>query len=179
MPEIKIRLAREEDLELLIELEHTYTSSNVWQMDIKQDENIIGVNFRDVRLPRVVQFNYPRSPKDLYASWQQSPIVFVGSIDSYPVSYIYLDEDATTGLVRVRDVVVSLEKRRQGIASGLILASEEWACRRERIYMILEMQSKNNPAINLAKKLGYQFCGFQDQYYPNHDLALFFGKSIR
>ena len=179
MPEIEIRSAKEEDFELLINLEHAYTSSNVWQMDIKRDENIIEVNFRDVRLPRVMQLNYPRSPKDLYTSWQQSPIVFVGSIDSYPVSYICLDEDATTGLVRVRDVVVSSERRRQGIATELIVAGEEWACRRKNLYMILEMQSKNNPAINLAKKLGFRFCGFQDQYYPNHDLALFFGKSIR
>ena len=44
---------------------------------------------------------------------------------------------------------------------------------------MLEMPSKNNPAMRLAQKLGYEFCGYNDQYYETQDIALFFGRSIR
>jgi RimJ/RimL family protein N-acetyltransferase len=38
------------------------------------------------------------------------------------------------------------------------------------------LQSKNLPAIRLAQKFGYEFCGYNDQYYINQDVALFFAK---
>jgi RimJ/RimL family protein N-acetyltransferase len=44
---------------------------------------------------------------------------------------------------------------------------------------LVEMSSKNNPAIRLAQKQGYEFCGYNDQYYETQDIALFFGRSIR
>jgi hypothetical protein len=31
----------------------------------------------------------------------------------------------------------------------------------------------------MAQKLGFDLCGYNDRYYPNHDIALFFAKSIR
>ena len=34
-------------------------------------------------------------------------------------------------------------------------------------------------AIRLAQKLGYDFCGYNDQYYPTQDVALFFGRALR
>jgi hypothetical protein len=40
------------------------------------------------------------------------------------------------------------------------------------------MQSKNYPAMMLAQKHGYEFCGYNDRYYPNQDIALVFGRSI-
>jgi hypothetical protein len=44
---------------------------------------------------------------------------------------------------------------------------------------LLEMPSKNNPMVSLARKLGYEFCGYNDLYYETQDIALFFGRSIR
>jgi len=40
--------------------------------------------------------------------------------------------------------------------------------------MILEMQSKNYPAISLARKMGFVFSGYSDRYYPDREIALFF-----
>jgi hypothetical protein len=31
----------------------------------------------------------------------------------------------------------------------------------------------------MAQKLGFNFCGYQDPYYTNRDIALFFSKSVR
>jgi RimJ/RimL family protein N-acetyltransferase len=41
------------------------------------------------------------------------------------------------------------------------------------------MQPKNYPAIQLALKLGFELCGFNDRYYANHEIGIFFAKSLR
>jgi RimJ/RimL family protein N-acetyltransferase len=41
------------------------------------------------------------------------------------------------------------------------------------------MQSKNQAYIRLAQKFGYDFCGYNDQYYPTQDVALFFGRAVK
>ena len=77
------------------------------------------------------------------------------------------------------DLVVMRKYRRQGIGSALVLAGQDWA-RHKRCYrMVLEMQPKNYPAICLSQKLGYDLCGYNDHYFPNHDIALFFSKTLR
>jgi RimJ/RimL family protein N-acetyltransferase len=44
---------------------------------------------------------------------------------------------------------------------------------------MIEMQSKNHPAIRLAQKHGYEFCGYNDHYYLTQDVALFFAKVLK
>jgi hypothetical protein len=41
------------------------------------------------------------------------------------------------------------------------------------------MQPKNYPAICLAQKLGFDLCGYNDRYFANQDIALFFAKNLR
>jgi ribosomal protein S18 acetylase RimI-like enzyme len=79
----------------------------------------------------------------------------------------------------VTDLVVMRRVRRQGIGSGLVLAGMEWAKQRGLDRIVLEMQPKNYPAICLAYKLGFAFCGYNDRYYVTRDIALFFAKSVR
>jgi ribosomal protein S18 acetylase RimI-like enzyme len=65
------------------------------------------------------------------------------------------------------------------VGSGLLSAAQEWAQERSHGRLILEMQSKNVPAIRLAQKFGYEFCGYNDHYYLTQDVALFFAKAIK
>jgi ribosomal protein S18 acetylase RimI-like enzyme len=76
-------------------------------------------------------------------------------------------------------LVVIRRLRRQGIGSALILAAQEWGMQHDTRRLVLEMQPKNYPAIQMAHKLGFELCGYNDRYYANNDIALFFGKSIR
>jgi tRNA threonylcarbamoyladenosine biosynthesis protein TsaB len=69
--------------------------------------------------------------------------------------------------------------RRQGIGTGLLLAGMEWAKQHSLDRLVVEMQPKNYPALCMMQKLGFLFCGYQDPYYTNRDIALFFAKSVR
>jgi len=84
-----------------------------------------------------------------------------------------------SNIARVTDLVVVASMRRQGIASGLLLAALDLITFRQYQTLIFEMQSKNDPAIQLASKLGFTYCGFRDQYFPDQELALFFSRFAR
>jgi ribosomal protein S18 acetylase RimI-like enzyme len=65
------------------------------------------------------------------------------------------------------------------VAASLVKAMAAWGEERGLKRMTLEMSSKNYPAICLAKKLGFEFCGYNDYYYENNDIAIFFARLIR
>jgi ribosomal protein S18 acetylase RimI-like enzyme len=179
MPEIEIRPASEDEIPELVEMDHSYKSQYVWQMDRSQDEGQIIVNFREIRLPRPVTVEYPRPPSHLLRDWTDYSAVLVGVLEDYVVGYISISEGLSPTTAWVTDLVVAPHARRKGIASALVLAAEDWAKKRNNRRMILEMQSKNTPAIRLALKIGFEFCGYNDHYYSNQDIALFFAQFLR
>jgi ribosomal protein S18 acetylase RimI-like enzyme len=179
MPEIQIRPAAEADIPALIALDHNYSSDFVWQMEIQIDEGQVGVSFREIRLPRSVRVEYPRKPSLLADEWRQRDGLVVATIEEEPVGYIGLRLNIAPLTAWATDLVVLRRLRRQGIGSALVLAAQEWAEQHDSRRMVLEMQPKNYPAINLARKLGFEFCGYNDRYFANHDIGLFFGKPVR
>lgn len=179
MPEITIRSNLSEDLESLQAFEHGYYTEYVWQMSLNPDKAETRTTFRRVRLPRQVFVSYPRQRKEIFADIDKIEAFLIAEYDERPVGYVKLVADSNDLVVRVTDLVVSASMRRQGIASGLLLAVINLAVNRKYRSMILEMQSKNDPAIMMATKLGFSFCGFRDYYFPNQELALFYCRYIR
>lgn len=179
MPEIEIRPAVAQDIPTLIETEHQTQSNYVWQMDRVINEGEINIHFREIRLPRAVRIDYPRKPALLLEQWTLRTQILVATIAGEPVGYIALSDQQAPSTAWVNDLAVSQAQRRKGIATALVLASQEWAIQRGLRRMILEMQSKNHAAIRLALKLGFEFGGYSDHYYSNQDIALFFASYLR
>jgi ribosomal protein S18 acetylase RimI-like enzyme len=179
MPEIEIRPALDTDIQTLMEIEHNFSSDYVWQMDFRQDEGGITVTFREVRLPRSVQVKYPRDHSNLEDNWDQQDGLLVAEMEKEVVGYISLTNNSTLKTTWATDLAVVRRSRRQGIGSALVIAAQEWAAQNNNRRLILEMQPKNYPAIQLAKKLGFELCGYNDHYFTNHDIALFFSKWLR
>jgi ribosomal protein S18 acetylase RimI-like enzyme len=179
MPEIIIRPATSDDIISLVDIDHSFRTHYAWQMDLSQDAGQINVNFREIRLPRPITVDYPRQPKNLLNDWAGRSVLLVGILERQVVGYISVSEDVSPTTAWITDIAISPTARRQGIASALILAAEDWAKKRNNRRMILEMQSKNTPAIRMAFKLGFEFCGYNDHYYTNQDIALFFAQFLR
>jgi len=178
MPEIEIRPVNPADVPLLAAIDHNYTSDYVWQMELQSEEGQVGVSFRQVRLPRSVRVDYPRSPKNLPSDWMQRSGILVALLEGQAIAYISLMLNIAPATTWVSDLVVIRRLRRQGVGSALLLAAQEWARQHATYRIIIEMQPKNYPAICMAQKLGFDFCGYNDRYFANHDIALFFGKSL-
>ena len=173
MPEIEIRPAISSDLPFLVKIEHGVETTHVWQMDTSSDVEQIEVRFREIRLPRAVRIDYPKNPSDLIDIWTQKTLFLVAVLQGQPIAYLTL-EISQNMTAHVTDLVVAENNRRQGIATALLVSAKEWAGQRKVKRIILEIQAKNHAAIQLARKLGFEFCGFCDDYFANHDIATFF-----
>ena len=178
MPQIEIRPATSDDIPRLIALDHSYESERVWQMDVQHENGQIDIQFREARLPRRVRVTYPRPLQPLADDWSKRDAVLVATLNGEPIGYAILAARLASQTAWITDLAVAPRWRRQGIGSALVLAAQEWALQRQNRRVLLETQPKNYPAIQLAVKLGFELCGYNDHYYPNHDLALFFCKWV-
>ncbi|MCB0182273.1 MAG: GNAT family N-acetyltransferase, partial [Anaerolineae bacterium] len=75
-------------------------------------------------------------------------------------------------------LVIDKDFRRQGYGSVLLEAGKKWALDQKLNRIMFEAQTKNHPLISFAQKHGFKFCGYNERYYANGDIALFFAKSI-
>lgn len=179
MPPFEIRPVLANDLPRLMAIDHACLSDYVWQLELRRENAQMTASFREVRLPRSVLVTYPHNPLSLADNWQRRDVMLVATAEDAPVGYICASEKYKDSIAWVTDIVVAQDRRRQGAASALLMAVQDWALERGVKRLILEMQSKNQPCIRLAQKFGYDFCGYNDQYYPTQDVALFFGRALK
>jgi len=176
MSEIQIRPTIATDLNRLISLDHATVSESVWQLELRRGAGQVTAAFREVRLPRSITVDYSHSKFALAEDWVKRSMMYTASMGKDLVGYISLIERGTASVVWVADLVVDAHVRRRGVGSALLSAGQAWAESRAHRRLILEVQSKNLPAIRLAQKFGYEFCGYNDHYYINQDVALYFAK---
>jgi ribosomal protein S18 acetylase RimI-like enzyme len=167
------------DISHLMAIDHACMSDYVWQLELRREAGQVTANFREVRLPRSISVAYPRHPSSLADEWTRRAAVMVALHENAPIGYLCLTEERTSAIARVTDIVIAPDHRRKGAASALLTAAQAWASGRSLRRVILEMQSKNQACIHLAQKFGYEFCGYNDQYYPTQDVALFFGRVLK
>jgi len=179
MPEVRIRPAVATDLPVLMAINHSCTSEYVWQMDVQREEGQVGAIFREIRLPRAVVVNYPRPVETLADEWSRRTTMLVAVLGEAQVGYLRLTDKVIPQTAWITDLAVAFAARRKGIATALILAAQAWAVQRKNRRAVMEMASKNCAAIRLAQKMGYEFCGYNDLYYLNQDIALFFGRALK
>lgn len=180
MQGLKVRSALATDIQRLVGFEHTCESDYVWQLNLQKSDEQISIMLRQVRLPRPVQVLYPRDHFSLADEWKKNARTFVAiTQDGSPVGYVRLLEQVAAASIWVQDLVVALEARRKGVATALLRSIETWALQRQQRQIFVEMSSKNNPAISLMWKMGFEFSGYNDHYYATQDVALFFGKLLK
>lgn len=180
MKVMKIRSAVAPDIQRLVGFNHTCESDYVWQLDLEKVQGQISVSLREIRLPRPVVVQYPREQYALADEWKKNARTFVAlGEDGAPIGYIRLFVQLSAASVWVMDLVVDTAARRKGVATALLQSIEGWAMERQYRQIFAEMSSKNNPAVSLMRKMGYEFSGYNDHYYATQDVALFYGKILK
>jgi ribosomal protein S18 acetylase RimI-like enzyme len=175
---LQFRPAISADIIRLIGMNHECNSDYVWQLNLDKTATGITASLREVRLPRSIQVQYPHDYLSLADVWKDGHML-VALHDGAPVGYVRFLEQATSESVWITDLVTAAEARRKGVALELARHVEDWAISRKNRQLFIEMSSKNHPAISLAKKLGFEFSGYNDHYYASQDVALFFGKLLK
>jgi len=179
VPSFEIRPVNANDIPRLMTLDHSCLSDYVWQLELRRESGQVSASFREVRLPRSIEVKYPRDLAVLADQWMHRDLMLAALHEGNPIGYVCAAQDPAAGMARVTDLVVAPEQRRKGAASALLSAVQAWALERGVRRLLLEMQSKNQAYIRLAQKFGYEFCGYNDQYYLTQDVALYFGRAIK
>lgn len=176
---MNIRPAISDDIPRLIDLDHDYSTDHVWQMGYQTERDAVSITFREVRLPRPMRVQYPRNPGRLMDHWIHMQALLVAEHEGDLLGYGCMIDGPAPRSGWVTDLLVDFPHRRQGIGTRLLGAIKKWCLENERDHLILEMQSKNFPAISLARKLGFHFTGYSDRYYPDQEIVLFFHLSLK
>lgn len=174
MPEVEIRPAATDDIKKLVGFDRSVQTTRVWQMDRLHRDAEKQIGFREMRLPRPAPITYPYPGEELPNRIKGYDGMLVASVDGQLVGYVSLRKVPSANTAWVTELVVDEPMRRKSVATALLLAVQDWSAHLGLRKVCLEMQSKNYPGISLATKMGYEFSGYLDQYYPNQDIALFF-----
>ncbi len=179
MAEILVRQAVSPDIERLAQFDHTVKTDCVWQMMQSTEAGQIMTAFNENHLPRQMRLTYPRSPETLLERWKDYSCVLVACLENKPAGYLTINASFSPEILWIKDLVVDELWRRKTVATTLIQAANDWGSARQYRRMTIETSSKNYPAISLAKKCGFEYAGFNDNFFGNNDIALFFSRFIK
>ena len=174
-----VRPAMSMDLEPCSKLDSSYATDHVWSMDVREEEGLVTVSFRVVRLPREIRVEYPRRGQDLLTGWERRDGFLVAVHEGHLRGYVALTSQAEHGIAWVGDLVVDRASRRQGIGTALLRAAARWGHDEKLARLVIEVPTKNHPAISFCRSRGLTLCGYNDHFWPSQDIALFFGQSLR
>ena len=180
-----IRDGVESDIAACLNLDGSYSTDYVWQMTFQDDLQNYTATFKTERLPRAMEVDYAPSKRRLQLALPESQCFLVASgraADAAPpetLGFLVMSYDPMHQMARVQDLVVSRPFRRRRIGTRLLRIARQWAKEQDARQFLVEAQTKNYPAILFCQNSGLTFCGFNDQYFSNQDIAVFFGQSLR
>jgi GNAT superfamily N-acetyltransferase len=174
-----VRPATLADLNACLSFDHSVVTDHVWQMNVHEAELTVGVTFDTVRLPRRMRAEYPRNLDQLVEDWQRGEGFLAAEVDGEIRGYVDLLARPWQQLGWIVNMAVDREYRRRGIGTALIRHARQWAWDQGLQTILAEATTKNYPALCFYQNLGFQFCGFNDHYYTNQDIALFLVQMLR
>jgi ribosomal protein S18 acetylase RimI-like enzyme len=92
-------------------------------------------------------------------------------IDDEPVAMVLARPDPAAGTIRIVDLRVDYDYRRQGMGTALVYQLIQQAREREMRAVMAETLSNNLPASNLLAKCGFQLSGVDTRRRSNHDVV--------
>jgi GNAT superfamily N-acetyltransferase len=180
-----IRDGLESDIEACLHLDHSYTTEYVWQMNLQDMGGQWQIVFKTEHLPRVMEVTHPIDERRLRLSLPDEQCFLVAvTRDSANeqeeiLGYLTMHSNDSHRIAQLQDVVVAKPYRRHGIGSRLLSIARAWAREHKLVQISAEIPTKNYPAITFFQGTGSTFCGFNDRYFLNGDIAVFFSQALR
>ena len=176
---MNVRPAQARDLDACLALDESFETEYVWQMETNRANGAIQLGFRTTRLPRAMRVNISAARDFVLDDYEQGECVLVA--EEYPRILGFIDAtlDRSQRVAWIQALVVAPDMRRQKVATRLLQATVDWARDKKLRAVMASVSTKNFPASAFLQKQGMTFCGFNDQYYHNRDIALFFSCPVR
>ena len=176
---ISVRQAANSDFKKISALDASNNTDYVWQMELREEDTRIKVFFHRTLLPRSVELDLHNSIDDLETNLMKHTLVLVSESLGVFTGFLVLDRGTAQDAAIITNFAVERSMRRRGIATAMLVTAREWASRAGLNRLIIVTQSRNYPAICFCRRNGYIYCGYNDSYYSNQDIALFFSMKLR
>ena len=96
-----------------------------------------------------------------------------------PNGYLRLEQDETANRLVLKTGGIMPEYRNKGIGSVLLTRVMEIAHHNNLRSIVCMVQAKNDPAIHFLLSHGFVFCGYQEFFFRNMEIGLFFSRNVR
>jgi GNAT superfamily N-acetyltransferase len=176
---VHIRPAFRLDLHECLDFTSSFQTERVWQLEQREEEIGITVSLRSVRLPRPMEVEYPPVGWPALRQWEQAGSVLVAEVQGQVSGYVGLASQPDQQLCWIQSLVVDRPRRGQGIGTALAQSAAAWAKNHALKQLMVAVQSKNHPGVQFCRHLGFCFCGFNDRFFANRDIALFFAGRVQ
>lgn len=176
-----IRDGLTQDIPACLALDSSYQTEYVWQVSIQQETNLKRITFTTERLPRIMEVDYGHHESRLHMALEDT-LCFLVAVERETgglLGYLTMRSDPSHGIALIQDIVVNRPLRRHKMGSRLFKVARQWALEKGLSQVMVETQTKNYPAILFCQACGLTFCGFNDQYFRNQDIAVFFWQPLR
>ncbi len=160
----------------------------------KRGVNSFQVGFNLSRLPRPLAVPSPWSEEQLLAEWKRTDLLLVAeAYDDSPtdspegfalearreiIGYTGVTVDGPRHIAWITSGGVQIDYRRRGIGQAMLNEARRWADRYRLRSLMVELQTKNYPAIDFVQQNGFYFCGYNNSYYASREIALFFALRL-
>lgn len=166
------------DLAVCLTLDASFETDHVWQVTQQPEDNQVVTRFQIVRLPRSMQVQYPRWSEALLTHQQRGDLILVAASANEVRGYIDQETQLDQGVAWIHHLIVAPEYRRQGIGEALLARGLQQARQQALSHVMTVVQSKNHPATLFLQKQGFRFCGYNERYYRNRDIGLYFVRGL-
>ncbi len=166
------------DLTACLALDANYETDYVWQVTQQEEQGEVVTRFRVVRLPRSMPVRYPAWGEALLANQERGDVILVAAEAAEVRGYIDVQCLPDQGIAWLHHVIVGPGHRRRGLGKALLLRAMQEARQQGMIKTMVAVQSKNYPGISFLHHHGFTFCGYNEGYYRNQDIALYFVSGL-
>jgi ribosomal protein S18 acetylase RimI-like enzyme len=168
------------DIDKCLQLNSRFHTEHVLQMTVQNSTDAKHITLRKQRLPRALNGQHPidRTRLDAAIHNRHCFIVLEESASHTILGFVSMRIESAYRLAYLQDLVIDSAYRHQGLGRRLINVARLWANEHNLNRIILEVSTVNFPAINFAESQGFVYCGFNDQYLPNQDIALFYSLTL-
>ena len=179
MAEIEIGAATLDEMTQIAQMDLRFESDYVWKTQMLEGLDSFESSFQRIRLPQTIRVSFQAySMANLETLIRQREILSVRYEDNV-IGYVRLEQDETVNRIILKSGGVMPEYRNKGVGTVLLDRICEIARHNRIRSLVCMVQAKNDPTIHFLLARGFVFCGYQEFFFRNMEIGMFFSKSIR
>ncbi|MFW5838602.1 MAG: GNAT family N-acetyltransferase [Bacillota bacterium] len=149
------------------ELIFKYTTDSFYDVIYKENENIFAITLAKKSLKTPIEKTFTST---LFEPYLDNPLAFGYFLGDTIVGYIEVNKEIWHNALRVTNILVDQQYRRQKVGKTLMDYIKDYATAEKHRVVLLETQSCNTKAIDFYRKQGFKLVGLNMVDYTNNDI---------